>query len=207
VAAVLDLARPELRSRDVPGFAVAVVARGEAATGAAGVRDVDGAPVTADSRFYVASVTRTCTALLLAKFANDDRLELDDPVRTSLPQFTLADEAAAASLRWWRDVRESLVRLATDGGGASACDAALDLEERALELYAAPPASGDRPPPASRAGSRGGSFPACESSGRSRHCGPVSSSARLRSAAASPTRRISPARSAPRSASRRGSGG
>src|SRR5688572_19807789 len=89
---------PVLARRRLAGLALAVVKGEDVAFATLGIRDAGGEPVTPDSMFYVASCTKTFTALLIEKLAEADELELDDPLRTVLPQFALADEDAAASL-------------------------------------------------------------------------------------------------------------
>lgn len=84
----------------VPGLAVAILRPGEAPIIATfGVRTAEGeTPVTAETMFYIASVTKTYVAALCAALAEDGRLDLDAPVRRYLPQLALPDEALAASL-------------------------------------------------------------------------------------------------------------
>jgi CubicO group peptidase (beta-lactamase class C family) len=51
-------------------------------------RDV---PVTRDTIFYIASITKTYVAFALARLAEEGKLELDAPVKRYLPRFQLAD--------------------------------------------------------------------------------------------------------------------
>lgn len=84
----------------VPGLAVAIVRPGRPLVLATfGIRDAEGeAPVTPETMFYIASVTKTYLATLVAALAEDGRLDLDAPVRRYLPQLKLADEALAATV-------------------------------------------------------------------------------------------------------------
>lgn len=84
----------------VPGLAVAIIRPGEPPIIATfGIRDAVGEkPVTAETMFYIASVTKTYLAALLAGLAEEGRVDLDAPVRRYLPQLRLPDEALAASL-------------------------------------------------------------------------------------------------------------
>lgn len=50
------------------------------------------------SPFYLASVTKSFTALGVAMLADEGKLDLDDPVRKHLPRFKLADAEAAARI-------------------------------------------------------------------------------------------------------------
>jgi CubicO group peptidase (beta-lactamase class C family) len=70
------------RVEGAPGMAVAVVdARGPIYTAGFGVADVEtGAPVTADTRFYIASATKSFTALAIAAIAARGEVDLDAPL-------------------------------------------------------------------------------------------------------------------------------
>lgn len=80
----------------IPGVAVAVVYRGETRIGAFGVRDVaSGAPVTADTLFPLASVSKSFTATAVMHLVEKEKLKLDEPVRRHLPNFCLANPGFA----------------------------------------------------------------------------------------------------------------
>ncbi|MBU1348229.1 MAG: serine hydrolase [Alphaproteobacteria bacterium] len=72
------------RTEAVPGMAVAVVdAQGPVYAGGFGVSDVETrAPVTADTRFYIASATKSFTALAISAMAARGELNLDAPLAT-----------------------------------------------------------------------------------------------------------------------------
>ncbi|MEM6571368.1 MAG: serine hydrolase domain-containing protein, partial [Planctomycetota bacterium] len=77
---------------DVPGAAVAVVRDGEVFVHAMGVRDADGRlAVDAHTMFYIASITKTFTAMAACALVEDGLVELDDPVAELLPRFDLPD--------------------------------------------------------------------------------------------------------------------
>jgi CubicO group peptidase (beta-lactamase class C family) len=70
----------------LPG-AVALVADGDnVELAVVGARSFDGAPMTRDSIFRVASVTKPITAAVVMTLVDDGTLELDDPVATWLPE-------------------------------------------------------------------------------------------------------------------------
>lgn len=73
----------------VPG-AVALVARGDRVeTAAVGTRAVDGPdPMTRDTLFRLASLTKPVTAAAVLLLVDDGRIALDDPVATWLPELT-----------------------------------------------------------------------------------------------------------------------
>lgn len=85
---------------EVPGIAVAVVQGDRLVhTAVAGTRVVGGTePVGADTLFAIGSSTKAFTCLLLGTLVDEGRLAWDEPVRTWLPTFRLADEAIAAAL-------------------------------------------------------------------------------------------------------------
>lgn len=72
----------------VPGAAWGIVIDGELAhLGVAGVRDVaTKAPVTRDSVFRIASMTKSFTAMAILKLRDEGRLSLDDPAERHVPE-------------------------------------------------------------------------------------------------------------------------
>jgi len=92
--------RQEMESGQVPGLALAVVKDGAVVHLAGyGVRDREqGLPVTAHTRFPIASITKSLTAATLAILVRQRRLDWDTPVRESLSDFHLADPTATTSV-------------------------------------------------------------------------------------------------------------
>jgi CubicO group peptidase (beta-lactamase class C family) len=72
----------------VPGAAWGIVIDGELAhTGVTGYRDVPSkAPVTADSVFRIASMTKSFTAVAILKLRDQGKLSLDDPAEKYVPE-------------------------------------------------------------------------------------------------------------------------
>jgi CubicO group peptidase (beta-lactamase class C family) len=58
-----------------------------------------GAPVTAESRFSVGSLTKPMVATVVARLAEDGRLSLDDPVAAYVPELRSAAWAERATVR------------------------------------------------------------------------------------------------------------
>ncbi len=88
-----------LAEHQVPGAAVAVYAGGEIIDHAAGVLNKGtGVEADVDSLFQIGSITKVWTATLVLQLVDDGLLDLDEPVRKHLPEFVLADEAAAARI-------------------------------------------------------------------------------------------------------------
>ena len=87
-------------SHEMAGLAVAVVREGELVSRGFGVRDVgSGAPVTPETMFHLASVSKPFVAtaivsLATARNAGEPVLDLDAPITEWVPEFTLADGRA-----------------------------------------------------------------------------------------------------------------
>ncbi|HBS29768.1 MAG TPA: hypothetical protein DEB06_10040 [Phycisphaerales bacterium] len=84
---------------DVPGMGVAVVKDGRIYAQGFGKRDQGmSKPVTPDTMFYVASVTKTFNAVGVLRLIGEGKLSLSDPVQKRLPAFALPDSETAARL-------------------------------------------------------------------------------------------------------------
>src|SRR5690349_17136959 len=84
---------PLLAEHRVPAVAVSVVADGRVAfAGGVGVSDAaSGDPVTADTRFQIASISKTVAAFTTWRLARDGRIDLDADVRSALVSWQLPD--------------------------------------------------------------------------------------------------------------------
>ena len=84
----------------IPGVAVGVVERGHLVFARGfGYRDVDThLPVTPDTLFPLGSCSKAFTATAIALLADEGKIALDAPVRTYLPDFSLEDPVASATL-------------------------------------------------------------------------------------------------------------
>lgn len=76
-----------VQQRHMPGAVVGILIDGELAwVKTAGVRELDGkAPVTPDTVFRIASMTKSFTALAILKLRDAGKLSLDDPVARYVP--------------------------------------------------------------------------------------------------------------------------
>ncbi len=85
-----------MRRKHQPGLAVGLVYDGELLWGKGyGVADIQGGtPVTLDTRFRIASITKTFTAAGILQLRDAGRLKLDDPVSRHLDWFNLRYEDA-----------------------------------------------------------------------------------------------------------------
>jgi CubicO group peptidase (beta-lactamase class C family) len=88
-----------IEKHQVPGAAYAVLADGEVVDGAAGILSkATGVDATADSVFQIGSITKLWTATLVMQLVDEGKVELDQPVRTYLPEFEIGDKDAAAAI-------------------------------------------------------------------------------------------------------------
>lgn len=88
-----------LAEHRVPGAAIAVSAGPDIVDFAAGVLSKSTAvAATADSLFQVGSITKLWTSTLIMQLADENKIDIDAPVRRYLPEFRLADDEAAAKI-------------------------------------------------------------------------------------------------------------
>jgi CubicO group peptidase (beta-lactamase class C family) len=82
-----------------PGASLGVVVDGEVITAAAGVLNLNtGIAATPDSVFQIGSVTKLWTATLIMQLVDEGSVDLDAPVRTYLPDFSVAEEAVGTGV-------------------------------------------------------------------------------------------------------------
>lgn len=88
----------QLHEKHLPGVAAGIVHKGELIWGSGyGFADIDQKkPITLDTRFRIASITKTFTALAILQLRDSGKLRLDDAVSEYLPWFTLRYEGAPA---------------------------------------------------------------------------------------------------------------
>jgi CubicO group peptidase (beta-lactamase class C family) len=88
----------QMQKHRLPGVALAMTQDDQVvylkAYGTAG----DGRALTPQTPMYIGSSSKSFTALAIAQLAEQGRLDLDAPVRTYIPWFRVADEAASATL-------------------------------------------------------------------------------------------------------------
>jgi len=85
--------RAAMEACGVPALAMALVEGDEVVHRVTlGQRDpARDAPVTGDTMFYIASITKTYVAFALARLAEEGKVDLDAPVKRTLPHLRLAD--------------------------------------------------------------------------------------------------------------------
>jgi CubicO group peptidase (beta-lactamase class C family) len=116
VARIDDYVRDAMRARRVPGVALGVV-RGDDVVllRGYGVADLDRQPVTPETAFVMASVSKSFTALAIMQLVDAGDVDLDAPVHRYLPEFRVADEVASAEITV-RDLLQHTTGLATSSG-------------------------------------------------------------------------------------------
>ncbi|MEU8825151.1 serine hydrolase [Streptomyces sp. NPDC048636] len=98
---------PRLRARvaellaeyGIPSAAIGIFHDGELTEFAVGVTHVETRePATTDTVYQCGSMTKTWTALALMQLVDEGKVALDEPVRTYLPGFTVADPEVSAKV-------------------------------------------------------------------------------------------------------------
>jgi CubicO group peptidase (beta-lactamase class C family) len=88
-----------MAQNDIPGVAVGVLYQGHEHLRGFGVTNRNyPLPVDGDTLFRIGSITKTFTATIVMRLVEQRLLDLDTPVRTYLPDLTLADEPVAAAV-------------------------------------------------------------------------------------------------------------
>ena len=86
MAELSDILGGHVRNGALPGAVGLVVRGGRAEAAAVGSASVGGAPMTRESIFRIASITKPITAASLMMLVEDGRIALDDPVDEWLPE-------------------------------------------------------------------------------------------------------------------------
>ncbi len=83
----------------IPSAAIGVLHKGELTEFAVGVKNVESQePATTDTVYQCGSMTKTWTALAFMQLVDEGKVDLDEPVRTYLPGFRVADPRAGAEV-------------------------------------------------------------------------------------------------------------
>ena len=83
----------------IPSAQVGVLQAGTITDFAVGVRDVrTGEPASTDTIYQLGSMSKTWTAVAFLQLVDEGRVDLDEPVRTYLPGFRVADAEVSARL-------------------------------------------------------------------------------------------------------------
>jgi CubicO group peptidase (beta-lactamase class C family) len=92
----------KMRDYHVPGVALGVLHGDRPTVRGFGVRNVnDPQPVTAQTVFPLASISKTVTTTTVMRLVEQGKIELRAPVRKYLPDFRVADQAASRDVTVW----------------------------------------------------------------------------------------------------------
>jgi CubicO group peptidase (beta-lactamase class C family) len=121
---ILALVRRKMTEYHVPGVGLGLWHDQTLHLHGVGVTSLDDPrPVTPDTLFTIASISKTMTATAVMRLVEQGRLDLDAPVRRALPEFQVRDEAASASVTPWHLLTHTPGwegQLTTDDRGAEA---------------------------------------------------------------------------------------
>lgn len=91
-----DFILTQMETYKIPGLAIGVVRNGEVEyQNGYGVANPDGDPVTPDTPFLLASVSKSFTALAIMQLVEDEKINLNDPVQKYLPWFNVKGESSS----------------------------------------------------------------------------------------------------------------
>jgi CubicO group peptidase (beta-lactamase class C family) len=86
----------------VPGVAFGIVRNGHATTRGFGVTNVDDPqPITADTVFPIASISKTVAATAIMRLVEQGKVDLSAPVQRYLPGFKVQDETTSREVAIW----------------------------------------------------------------------------------------------------------
>ena len=89
----------EMRDLHIPGLALGIVHNGEIAhLRGFGVADSSGLVVTPQTPFILASASKSFTALAIMQLVEEGKVDLDAPVATYLPSFSVGDDSASGAI-------------------------------------------------------------------------------------------------------------
>lgn len=92
-------ARTEMERWTVPGMAIGVLRDGDVQTYALGMASLETEfPVRADTLFQIGSISKVFVATLIMQLVEQNKVDLDAPVATYLPDLRLADEQAQRTI-------------------------------------------------------------------------------------------------------------
>ena len=129
------------RTIGVPGAAIGILRDGLATTAYFGVTDVStGAPVAADTRFSIGSLTKSMVATVVARLAEAGRLSLEDPVAARVPELRGIAWAERATIR---DLLANRSGLPLTNDLEFGFDARRDPDDEALSRLAQDVATGE----------------------------------------------------------------
>src|SRR4028119_81056 len=88
----------QMKTHHIPGLALAITHNNQVLHVKGYSTANNEGPVTAQTQFLIASVSKSFTAIAVMQLVEAGQINLDSPVQTYLPEFTLADPAIAAKI-------------------------------------------------------------------------------------------------------------
>jgi len=102
VDAIAALIAAKMAEYHVPGVALGILDNGQSTLRGFGVTSADdGQPITPDTVFTIASISKTMAATAMMKLAEQGRVELKAPVQKYLPDFHVQDEKSSREVALW----------------------------------------------------------------------------------------------------------
>lgn len=100
--AVAALVSSKMAEYHVPGVGLGILTGGRATLRGFGVTSLDDPqPVTEDTLFTIASISKTVTATAVMKLVQDGRVDLRAPIQRYVPEFRVQDDAVSRSVTLW----------------------------------------------------------------------------------------------------------
>lgn len=97
-AAIDEFILRQMAAQRLPGLALAITQNGNVLYVQGYGTDGKGQPVTPQTQFFIASVSKSYTALAVMQLVEEGKIDLDAPVQAYLPEFTLADPGVASKI-------------------------------------------------------------------------------------------------------------
>jgi CubicO group peptidase (beta-lactamase class C family) len=102
VDAIAALITSKMAEYHIPGVALGIAKNGQTTLRGFGVTSIDDPqPITPDTVFTIASISKTTAATAIMKLAEQGRVDLKTPVQKYLPEFRVQDEAASRQVAPW----------------------------------------------------------------------------------------------------------
>ena len=102
LAEITSLVTAKMAEYRVPGVGLGLLHDGQLHLRGFGVTNLDDPqPITEDTLFTIASISKTMTATAVMKLVDDGRLDLHAPVRTYLPGFHVLDDETSRTVSLW----------------------------------------------------------------------------------------------------------
>jgi len=99
---IAALVAEKMTDYGVPGVAFGVVKEGQVTVRGLGVSNLDNPqPITPDTIFALASISKTVTATAIMRLVEQGKLDLSAPVRRYLPDFSVLDPSATRDVAIW----------------------------------------------------------------------------------------------------------